>query len=151
MQLDQVSLAPNGCSEECRALESRLLAMPEVKAVKIGAPYAYSETGEHYDLFRFTHGRTEADAIYGIEVEIAEYIRERSGTLYWRRRPETELSPGSGRWIASARLLMTEKPEIYLYDPGRAAPGQFDDRPCPTCGGLWRLPSGFMPRTADAA
>lgn len=130
---------PRDPGDAAQMLQQRIEAMPEVKAVRMGAPYSHAETGEGYVTFKYTHGITEADAIFGIEVEIAEYVRENPGTLYWRTLPETANS-GHGHWSAYARLLMTAKPETLRYEPSVAV--------CPTCG-THRAP--FVPLEAPNA
>lgn len=94
----------------CVALEERLGALPSVTAVKSGLAQHLSQTGEPYEEFRFVNGNDAADALSAIQDEITHYAAERTGTLYWRVRPEAQQLKGA--WGAYARLLISDKPEV---------------------------------------
>lgn len=95
------------------ALRERIETLPRIKASKRGVPRALSQTGEEYTEFRHVNGSSEADALRQIEADIFKYAVDRAGTLYWRIWPEAIGKLKGNFWGAYARLLISEKPEIY--------------------------------------
>ncbi len=90
--------------------------------IKQGLPRSYSQTNEPYYTISLSIEVGVFDkAIARIFVEnamiasIMSYTHERTGTLYWRVRPEIEslsVSDDLDQWNGYARLLISDKDEV---------------------------------------
>lgn len=88
----------------------------------VGDPTAsrLSVTGEEY--IQFSPARTKEGELRGIfdtlesaisaaKIQFDEYASTRQGTIYWRIRPEIEVSPKQPfGWMFYMRLLISDKP-----------------------------------------
>ncbi len=51
----------------------------------------------------------EAEAEAALKQTVEDYLKDKPGTVYWRKFPEVTRNAGDDKWVARCRLLITTK------------------------------------------
>src|SRR5688572_2478199 len=100
-------------------LEEAIRIIEDRFPCKMGQPAAYSETGEGYVQINSSGPSHEGahHQIYSTTEEavgnwldaVSDYAKDKTGTLYWRVRPELIRIPGQNGYSVYSRLLISNQ------------------------------------------